>query len=109
MKNVHQIIGDAIFVADGFKKEFDLVFLDMKDDVEFLPKAWEILKEAGYCVVYNPYIEQTKAVYEKMKEIGFKEIEAFELVKINLEFKRVGTRPFTEIFHTGYLVFGRKV
>ena len=109
LKNIHQIVGDAIFVADGFKKEFDLVFLDMKDDVEFLPKAWEILKETGYCVVYNPYIEQTKAVYEKMKEVGFKELEAFELVKINLEFKRVGTRPFTEIFHTGYLVFGRKV
>lgn len=109
LKNIHQIVGDAVELAETFKKEFDLIFLDMKNDVEMVPKAYGMLRQAGYLAVYNPYIEQTKAVYEKMLEAGFRDVEAFEAVKINLEFKRVGTRPFVDIFHTGYIVMGRKI
>ncbi|WP_048093352.1 methyltransferase domain-containing protein [Geoglobus acetivorans] len=109
LKNIHQIVGDAVSIADGFKKEFDLVFLDMKNDVEMVPKAYSMLKQAGFLAIYNPYIEQTRAVYEKMLDAGFKDVEAFEAIKVNLEFKRVGTRPFVNIFHTGYIVMGRKV
>ncbi len=109
LSNIHQLIGDAVEVAEGFKKEFDLVFLDMKDDVTFIPKAMKILENSGYVVVYNPYLEKAKAVYEKMREVGFKNIEAFEIIKINLEFRKVGTRPFTDVFHTGFIVIGRKI
>ena len=109
LKNIHQIVGDVRFVADGFKKEFDLIFLDMKDDAEFVGKAREILRSGGYLAVYNPYIEATKRVYEEMVKHGFFGVESFELVKIDLEFKRVGTRPTSPIFHTGYITIGRKV
>lgn len=109
LKNIHQIIGDAVEVADGFKKEFDFVFLDMKDDVKMIPKAYEILRYNGFIAVYNPYIEQTRAVYEQMIKTGFRDVEGFEVVKINLEFKRVGTRPFVNIYHTGFIVMGRKI
>ncbi|MEM4524615.1 MAG: methyltransferase domain-containing protein, partial [Archaeoglobaceae archaeon] len=65
LKNVHQIIGDAILVADGLKVEFDLIVLDMKDDVLFIPKARQILKPGGYIAIYNPYIEAARNVYEE--------------------------------------------
>ena len=109
LKNIHQIVGDVRFVADGFKKEFDLVVLDMKDDAEFIPKAKQILKKSGYIAVYNPYFEATKNVYEAMVKEGFKEIESFEVIKTDLEFKRVGTRPVTKVWHTGFIVIGRNV
>ncbi len=109
LKNIHQIVDDVLFVADGFKSEFDLVVLDMKDDLLFIPKAFEILKYGGHLVVYNPYIEATRAVYEKMIKVGFRNVESFEIVKIDYEHKRVGTRPFTRVWHTGFLVIGRKI
>ncbi len=109
LKNIHQIVGDALFVADGFKKEFDLVVLDMKDDVEFIPKAKQILKNSGYIVVYNPYIEAARRVYETMAKHGFKELEAFEILRIDLDVKRIGTRTATKVWHTGYITIGRKV
>ncbi len=109
LKNIHQIIGDAVEIANGFKREFDFVFLDMKDDIKMIPKAYEILRHNGFIAVYNPYIEQTRAVYEQMTKTGFRDVEGFEVVKINLEFKRVGTRPFVNIYHTGYIVMGRKI
>jgi tRNA (adenine57-N1/adenine58-N1)-methyltransferase len=109
LKNIHQVVGDVRFVADGFKKEFDLIVLDMKDDAEFVPIAKKILKTSGYLGVYNPYFEATRRVYEEMVKEGFKEIESFEVVKIDLEHKKVGTRPFTKVWHTGFIVIGRKV
>ncbi len=109
LRNIHQIVGDVLFVADGFKIDFDLIVLDMKDDVTFIPKAKEILKPGGYVVVYNPYIEAARDVYREMERHDFKEIEAFELLKVDLDIKRVGTRASTKIWHTGYLVFGRKL
>ena len=109
LKNIHQIIGDVKFVAEGFKKEFDLIVLDMKDDVEFIPMAKKLLRVSGYLVVYNPYIEATRRVYDTMIKEGFKEVESFEILKIDLECKRVGTRPFTKVWHTGFLVIGRKL
>ena len=107
LKNIHQIIGDVQFVAKGFKKKFDLIVLDMKDDVEFIPTAKSILKIGGYLVVYNPYFEQTKKVHNVMINEGFCDVESFELIKVDLEFKKVGTRPKTGVWHTGFLTIGR--
>ncbi|WP_202320515.1 tRNA (adenine-N1)-methyltransferase [Archaeoglobus neptunius] len=108
LKNIHQVVGDALFVAQGLRAEFDLVVLDMKDDVQFIPKAKEILKPGGYIAVYNPYIEAAREVYRAMERKDFREIEAFELLRVDLDIKRVGTRTSTKVWHTGYLVIGRK-
>ncbi len=107
LKNIHQIVGDAVMIADALKVEFDLITLDMKDDVAFIPKAKKILRPGGYVVVYNPYMEAARDVYREMEKQGFKELEAFELLRIDLDIKRVGTRTSTKVWHTGYLVFGR--
>ena len=109
LKNIHQIVGDINFVADGFKKEFDLIVLDMKGDAEFIPKAKELLKVGGHVAVYNPYFEATKKVYEAMLKEDFKEVESFEILRVDLEHRRVGTRLKTKIWHTGFIVIGRKV
>ncbi len=108
LKNIHQIIGDVNEVAEGFKKEFDLIVLDMKDDHLFIPKAKKLLKVGHYLAVYNPYIEPSRRAYETMKKEGFRELECFELIKNDYEFKRVGTRPVTKVWHTGFIVVGRK-
>lgn len=108
LKNIHQVIGDALFVADGLKKEFDLVVLDMKDDVAFIPKAKKMLRVGGYIAIYNPYIESARNVYEELRKNDFRELEAFEILKIDLDIKRVGTRTSTTTWHTGYIVIGRK-
>ncbi|MEM0350789.1 MAG: tRNA (adenine-N1)-methyltransferase, partial [Archaeoglobaceae archaeon] len=84
LKNVHQIIGDAILVADGLKVEFDLIVLDMKDDVLFIPKARQILKPGGYIAIYNPYIEAARNVYEELRKNDFRELEAFEILKVDI-------------------------
>ena len=107
LKNIHQIIGDVSFVGEGLKKEFDLIVLDMKGDIDFIPKAKEIMKVSGYLAVYNPYFEQTKRAYEVMRKNDFKELECFEILWNDLEFKRVGTRPVTRVWHTGFIIVGR--
>ena len=83
--------------------------LDMKDDVAFIPKAKQILKNSGYVAVYNPYIEAARRVYEEMLKNGFRELECFELIRVDLDIKRVGTRAVTKVWHTGYITIGRKV
>ncbi|MET1123699.1 MAG: tRNA (adenine-N1)-methyltransferase [Archaeoglobaceae archaeon] len=107
LRNVHQIVGDALEIAECFRKEFDLAFIDMKDDVAFVPKARKLLKPGAYLVVYNPYIEAARAVYEEMRRCGFVEVEAFEILRVDLDIKRVGTRTATRVWHTGYIVMGR--
>ncbi len=108
LKNIHQIVGDVHEVAEGFKKEFDLIVLDMKDDYLFIPSAKKLLKVGSYIAVYNPYIEPSRRVYEVMKKEGFTDLECFEILKNDYEFKRVGTRPLTRVWHTGFIVIGRK-
>jgi tRNA (adenine57-N1/adenine58-N1)-methyltransferase len=109
LKNIHQIVGDIFSISEGFKIKFDLITLDMKEDDRFVPVAKKLLKNSGYLAVYNPYIEATRDVYFSMVDSGFQDVESFEIVKINLEHKRVGTRPLTRIWHTGFIVIGRKV
>ncbi len=109
LKNIHLIVGDVFQISKAFKVKFDLITLDMRDDDRFIPLAKDLLKKAGYLVVYNPYIEATRSVYMEMERNGFQEMESFELVKIDLEHKRVGTRPVTRVWHSGFLVIGRKI
>jgi len=109
LRNIHLIVGDIFQVSEAFKVKFDLITLDMKDDDKFIPIAKNLLKRAGYLVVYNPYIDATRKVYLEMEKNGFEELESFELVKIDLEHKRVGTRPVTRVWHSGFLVIGRKI
>jgi len=107
--NVRLLIGDVFDLAEAFKIKFDLITLDMKNDAEFVPVARELLRKTGYLVVYNPYMDATRRVYLEMQSAGFEELQSFELVKIDLEHKRVGTRPLTKIWHTGFIVIGRKI
>jgi|Deesub1362A_J573_1020465.scaffolds.fasta_scaffold01233_3 tRNA (adenine57-N1/adenine58-N1)-methyltransferase len=109
LTNIYQIIGDIFEVAKALKVKFDLITLDMKDDYKFVPYAKDLLKTSGYLAIYNPYIEATRDAYNAMMESNFEEIESFELIKLNLEHKRVGTRPVTRVWHTGFIVIGRKI
>jgi tRNA (adenine57-N1/adenine58-N1)-methyltransferase len=109
LRNIYQIIGDIFDIYDSFKIKFDLITLDMKNDVEFIPFTKTLLKQTGYLVVYNPYMDATREVYFEMLRQGFEELQSFQLARIDLEHKKVGTRPFVRVWHTGYIVIGRKI
>jgi tRNA (adenine57-N1/adenine58-N1)-methyltransferase len=108
LDNIHLLCGDILKVYRGFKSNFDLITLDMKGDVEFIPYARDLLKPGGFVAVYNPYVEHARDVVREMEMHDFVEIECFELLRIDMEFKRIGSRPSTGVWHTGYIAFGRK-
>jgi len=97
-------------VREGIEEEeVDAVVFDLPDPWLAVGNAYKALKVGGYIAVYNPYIEQIRKAYNAMKEAGFKELRAIELLERELEIKDVGTRHKTRgIGHTAYLVFGRK-
>ncbi len=107
LENIHLICGDLLQVYRGFKIKFDLITLDMKNDREFVEHARDLLKPGGCLAVYNPYIEHAREIVKKMEQHGFLDIECFELLRIDMEFKRIGSRPSTGVWHTGYIAMGR--
>jgi len=91
------------------EKNVDLITLDLPNSEKALKHAKEALKENGYVVGILPNIEQLKAFYEELKNLGFKEIFAIETFHREIMVRKEGTRPTTkEVVHTSYLCFGRK-
>ena len=82
--------------------------MDREEELAFIPKGKKILRPGGYAGVYNPYIEAARAVYQEMEKNGCKEVEAFEMLRVDLDVKRVGTRTSTRVWHTGYIGMGRR-
>ncbi len=105
--NIVSKLGDVRQGID--ERNVDVVVFDLPDPWNAVEHAYRALKVGGYLAVYNPYVEQIRKAYFAMKEAGFKELRAIELLERELEIKDVGTRHSTRsIGHTGYIVFGRK-
>ena len=109
LKNVYQIIGDIDSIIHSFKIKFDLAVVDVKNDYKLIPHIKKILRNSGFLVVYNPYLEPARRVYDVMQELGFSDLEFFEIMKVDYDVKKVGTRAVTRVWHTGYLTIGRKI
>ncbi|MDI9623289.1 MAG: tRNA (adenine-N1)-methyltransferase [Methanothermobacter sp.] len=92
------------------EKNLDLIFLDLPKSWEIIEDAKNALKDGGWLVFYNPYIEPVKIIHEKAKKCRFKEIKTIEVITREIEIKKKGTRPRTRMIgHTGYLTFTRKI
>lgn len=91
----------------------DAVILDMVTPWMAIPNTFKFLKNSGICCIFSPVIEQVKKTREVMEQIGFYELETYELLKRKIQVKSKGygaTRPESRMVgHTGYLTFGRKV
>jgi len=98
-------------IKEGIEeKSLDLIFLDLPRSWEIMENAKDALKNGGWLVFYNPYIEPVKIIQENAKKCGFKEIKTLEVITREIEVKRKGTRPRTRMIgHTGYLTFARKI
>jgi len=98
-------------IKKGIKeKNLDLIFFDLPRSWEIIEDAKNALKDGGWLVFYNPYIEPVKIIHKKAKECKFKEIKTIEVITREIEIKKKGTRPRTRMIgHTGYLTFTRKI
>lgn len=91
------------------EKNVDLITLDMKDAEKNIENAYKALKKGGWLVVYSPYIEQVKAVTEKINEFSFFDVKTIECIKREWQVSDY-TRPKTlGLMHTGWLTFARKM
>ncbi len=103
------IIKHADITGDVPERDVDIVTLDMPNSESALENAFEALKTGGYVCGYLPHMEQAKAFVMRMKELGFTEIETYEVIVREMLVREQGTRPSTKgIWHTAYLSFGRK-
>ncbi len=91
------------------EKNLNLITLDMQGAEKIIKKCHKVLKPGGWLCIYSPHIEQQKRVVKEMKD--FIQMRTIECVvrdwKIDL---RGFTHPkYSEISHTGFMTFGRKI
>lgn len=82
-----------------------------------LPEPWAVLRAAhaalapgGYVATYTPTYNQLEHTVRSLREIGFDEVHAVELLERGLHVGEGGTRPsFDMLGHTGFLAAGRRI
>ncbi len=97
-------------VLKGIKeKDVDLITLDLPNSEKAVKYANKSLKEGGYLVGYLPNTEQVKRFMMKMEHYNFTDMLTIEVIVRDILVRKEGVRPSTKgIWHTAYLVFGRK-
>ena len=90
-------------------KNMDLVTLDMPDSDKAVPNAFKALKKGGHIFGYLPHVEQVKKFLRALGKAGFIDVYTYEIIARDIISRTEGTRPSTKgVWHTAYLVFGRK-
>jgi tRNA (adenine57-N1/adenine58-N1)-methyltransferase len=95
-------------VAPGVKGPFDAVLLDQPEPWLALPHLTPHLAAGARVACYTPQVVQMEAVVRSMREAGFVDVRAMELIERGWEVKERGSRPsFDGLGHTAFLSFGR--
>jgi tRNA (adenine57-N1/adenine58-N1)-methyltransferase len=90
--------------------EFTSVVLDLAEPWEVLAASRAALAVGGYVATYTPTYNQLERTVRRLRELGFAEVRASELIERGLHVGDGGTRPeFEMLGHTGFLAAGRKV
>ena len=98
-------------VAEGID-EHDLssIVLDLPEPWAVLESARSALSAGGYVATYTPTYNQLERTVRTLRELGFDEVRAVELLERGLHVGEGGTRPAFEMLgHTGFLASGRRV
>ena len=86
------------------------VVLDLPEPWTVLPAALAALAPGGYVATYTPTYNQLERTVRTLRELGFDEVRAVELLERGLHVGEGGTRPdFEMLGHTGFLASGRRV
>ena len=90
--------------------ELSSVVLDLPEPWTVLASARSSLAPGGYVATYTPTYNQLERTVRALREVGFDEVHAVELLERGLHVGEGGTRPAFEMLgHTGFLASGRKV
>lgn len=96
---------EGIDVAD-----LSSVLLDLPEPWAVLPSARSALSQGGYVATYVPTYNQLERTVRALRELGFSEVRASEVLERGLHVGEGGTRPeFEMLGHTGFLAAGRRV
>lgn len=86
------------------------VLLDLPEPWAVLGAAHAALAPGGYAATYTPTYNQLERTVRALREIGFDEVRALELLERGLHVADTGTRPAFEMLgHTGFLSAGRRM
>ncbi|HYA54087.1 MAG TPA: tRNA (adenine-N1)-methyltransferase [Thermoplasmata archaeon] len=86
------------------------VVLDLPEPWAVLPSARSALALGGYVATYTPTYNQLERTVRALRDAGFDEVRAVELLERGLHVGEGGTRPAFEMLgHTGFLAAGRRV
>jgi tRNA (adenine57-N1/adenine58-N1)-methyltransferase len=86
------------------------VVLDLPEPWAVLPSALAALAPGGYVATYTPTYNQLERTVRTLRELGFDEVRAVEIIERGLHVGEGGTRPdFEMLGHTGFLASGRRV
>ncbi|MCI4364949.1 MAG: methyltransferase domain-containing protein [Thermoplasmata archaeon] len=96
---------------DGWGRTgFTSVVLDLAEPWEVLAASRGALVTGGYVATYTPTYNQLERTVRRLRELGFAEVRATELIERGIHVGDGGTRPeFEMLGHTGFLAAGRKV
>jgi len=86
------------------------VVLDLPEPWAVLSAARSALAPGGYVATFTPTYNQLERTVRTLRELGFDEVRAVELLERGLHVGEGGTRPAFEMLgHTGFLASGRRV
>jgi tRNA (adenine57-N1/adenine58-N1)-methyltransferase len=101
-------IGDVAEAID--EADVDAVVLDIPDPWRVVENASRALRLGGHIATYTPTTNQVEQTVNALREAGFREIEAVELILREMIVTEGGVRPsFDMLGHTGYICIGRWV
>ncbi len=102
------LLGDVR--SDVKVEEVDAVVLDIPDPEGAATSAWKALRPGGRFCAYVPTSNQVERCCLSLREVGFSNVEAMELIKRGYSVKEGAVRPSTEMLgHTGFLIFARRI
>jgi len=106
---VHLHLRDV--AAEGLGVEgLSSVVLDLPEPWSVVRPAREALVEGGYLATYTPTYNQLERTVRELRDAGFAEVRALELIERPIHVGEGGTRPAFEMLgHTAFLAGGRKV
>jgi tRNA (adenine57-N1/adenine58-N1)-methyltransferase catalytic subunit len=98
-------------VAEGLDaSDLASIVLDLPEPWGVLASARAALAPGGYVATYTPTYNQLERTVRSLRELGFDEVRALELLERGLHVGEGGTRPSFEMLgHTGFLATGRRV